>query len=356
MSGEVVDLRGRAERRVRSAWTGSPGVLLRAAGALYGAVEETRHFLHDVGVLAAWHPGVPVVSVGGLSVGGSGKTPVAAEVARWLRGAGLATAVLTHGYRDEMAVHRELAGRRGAARTGIGETEPGEWPPLLVVGSRDREEAAARAVALGARALVVDSGFQRRRLARDFDLLALSEAELTDARRRLPAGPLREGWASAGRADALVVVHRSGRPRAAGATDDWLAARLPGLPVARLSLAPGELRPANRAAEGRLPRSPAAVSSVMDPDGFARALAERGLSPRARFVLPDHGEIGPGLADRLREGGRDGGIVATLKERSKLLAVLGEETPLWILPDEPSWGAGGEELRRSVLRSAGVRA
>lgn len=339
MTAETIDLRSRSERAVRRAWRSEPGPWLRIAGVLYALVEDARHALHDAGVLAAWHPGVPVVSVGGLSVGGSGKTPLAAVLARWLHDAGVRPAVVTHGYEDEMSVHRALL--------------PDGVP---VVGGRGRERAARRAVELGAGAVVVDSGFQRRRLARDLDVLAVATSELTGHGLRLPAGPLREGWSAALRADALVLVRRCGRPAVDAGTRRWLRGRLPGTPTADLRLVPGALRPANDAARDREPDAPVAVSSVMDPEGFLAALRDREVRPEARFVLPDHGDVDEALADRIleRAGGR--GIVCTLKERDKLAAPVGERAPLWWLEDQPRWEAGAGGLRRLVLETAGADA
>lgn len=337
MRVETVDLRSRSERGVRSAWRGTPGPGLRLVGALYGAIEDTRHALYDLGVLAARHPGVPVLSVGGLTVGGSGKTPLAAEIARWLRHAGRRPAVITHGFADELDVHREL---------GDGQ---------LVVGGGDRERAASIASAAGADVLVIDGGFQRRSLARDLDVVAVSGAEFHRARRRLPAGPLREGWSAVARADALVVVRRAGHPEPARATGDWLRRLRRTTAVARASLRPGRLRPANGPAAASRPAITVAVSSVMEPDPFLDALAARGVRPKVRFVLPDHADVDGDLAERILERAGEGGVVGTLKDRAKLVAALGNRVPVWWLGDEVEWSEGEAGLRRRALRAAGVR-
>lgn len=338
MTLETVDLRSRRERRVRSAWRASPGIGLRAGAALYAAVEDTRHALYDLGVLAARHPGVPVVSVGGLTVGGSGKTPLAAEVAGWLRDHGLRPAVITHGFLDEMEVHGALGS------------------PDRVFGGRDRERTASLAASSGADALVVDSGFQRRSLARDLDVLAVTTADLIGARHRLPAGPLREGWSSVGRADALVVVRRAGHPPLPSPTERWLARLGRRTTVARLALRPGELAPVNDPAASTRPSIAVAVSSVMEPDRFIDALAARGILPEARFVLPDHGDLDAESAERILARAGERGIVGTLKDRAKLAAALGDGAPLWWLRDVPEWTDGETRLRRRVLRVAGGRA
>ena len=332
VSVETVDLRSEHELRVRRAWSGRPGPVLRAAGVVYAAVGDVRHALYELGLLAAWHPAVPVVSIGGLTVGGSGKTPLAAEVARWLQLAGRRPGVVTHGYEDEMQVHRRLL--------------PAELP---VVGGRDRERAVELAVERGADTVVVDSGFQRRRLARDFDVLAVTTGELAAARRRLPAGPLRERWSAALRSDALVIVRRTGQPALGEEVRRWMERHLGGVPTAELRLESGSPRPANDSARSRTIDAPVAVSSVMHPDHFLAGLEARDLRPKARFVLPDHAEIGEALAERILDRAGGAGIVCTLKERRKLTRAIGDRAPVWWLPDRLRWERGRESLRRRLL-------
>ena len=329
---ETVDLRSPREQAVRRAWDGRPGPGLRLAGAVYGAVEDTRHALYDLGLLTAWHPGVPVISVGGLTVGGSGKTPLAAEVAGRLRRAGRRPGVVTHGYEDEMEVHRHLL--------------PADVP---VVGGRNRERAVRRAIEVGADTVVVDSGFQRRRLARDFDLLAVTTGELAAARRRLPAGPLREGWSAMLRSDALVVVRRAGQAALGDGIRGWMERHLRGLPAAELRLAPAPPRPANDPARTRAIDAPVAVSAVMDPDRFLAGLRDRDVRPKARFVLPDHADVDEGLAERILTRAGGDGIVCTLKERGKLTRAVSDRAPVWWLPDELRWERGGEALHGRLL-------
>lgn len=332
MTVDTVDLRSSRELAVRRAWSGRPGPGLRLAGIVYGAVEDVRHALYDLGLLAAWHPGVPVVSVGGLTIGGSGKTPLTAEVAGWLRLAGRRPGVVTHGYRDEMGVHRHHL--------------PAGLP---VVGGRDREGAVQRAIERGADTVVVDSGFQRRRLARDFDLLAVTPEELATVRARLPAGPMRERWSAALRSDAVVVVRRSGRTALADGIRRWLKRHLTGIPTAELRLATAPLRPANDPARSRTIDAPVAVSSVMYPDRFLAGLRDRDVRPKARFVLPDHADVDEELTRRILGRAGGDGIVCTLKERGKLTRAVADRAPVWWLPDELHWERGRDALRRLLL-------
>lgn len=330
-----VDARSGAERRVRRAWARGPGAGLVAASRLYGLGAELRRALFDLGVLRPERVPVPVVSVGGLTAGGSGKTPLAAELAGRLHAA-VPTAVVTHGYRDEMDVHRRLA------------------PAVPVVGGRDRASAARRAVRAGAGVIVVDGGFQRLPLWRDADVVAL-RARTGEARFRLPGGSRRDAWSSLARADVVVVTRREApRSRAAGLAR-WIRTRLPGPAVAVCALRPDGLRPANRAARaqgdlraGR--EGPAvAVASIMYPDVFLRQLRGAGVTPDAEFLLPDHGSPDERLAGRIREAARGGAVVGTRKELAKLRRVLGEDVPLWFLADRVAW-EGGERRAWDRLR------
>ena len=83
----------RIEARVRRAWNGRPGGLLRIASAAYGAVAGARNLMYDSGMFACRNSPVPVVSVGGLTAGGSGKTPIAADLAHRLGSVGVRTAI-----------------------------------------------------------------------------------------------------------------------------------------------------------------------------------------------------------------------------------------------------------------------
>jgi tetraacyldisaccharide 4'-kinase len=322
------DLRGAGERWVRRRWRRGPGPLLRAASVLYGLGAGLRDALWELGVLAPERSTVPVVSVGGLTAGGSGKTPLAAELARRLAGEAR-IGVATHGYPDEMAVHRILN------------------PRAVVRGHRRLGRAVAAAAAGGAGLVIVDGGFQHRRLWRDADVVAVSaDVAAAGPARRLPAGPFRERWGALGRADAVVVTRREAGGGTARRLVEWLRGALPGTPVARASLRPGPLRPANPAARAADHGDPAvAVASIMYPEVFLRQLRCRGLAPDARIVLPDHGRPDRDAARRIAAAAGRRGAVGTLKDAVKLRAVLPPATPIWYMEDRVEWGGDGQALR-----------
>lgn len=324
-----LDLRRGSERRLRRAWrSGRPGPGLRAAGLLYALAAEARGFLYESGVAAARRPPIPVVSVGGLTVGGSGKTPVTAALADELEAPGRRSAVVTHGYADELAVHRRLG------------------PDRPVLGGRDRTGAVGRAAARGADVAVVDSGLQRRRMARAVEVVAVGSRDAR-SRGRLPAGPMREGWWGLGRADVVVLTRRPAAPPFPGGFGAWLRERVPRAAVAACEIRAAGLAPVNRAAAAVDEPAPAvAVASVMHPEPFFRALEERGLEPGLRVRAPDHGRPDPETLRALVERAGRRGIVGTLKDVVKLEGAVGEATPVWFLRDEVAWTRG----RRAMIR------
>lgn len=189
-------------------------VLLRLLGPLgwaFGAASALRRTTYQRGWCAAHEVGAPVVSIGALSCGGSGKTPVAAFVAQRLLRAGLRVGVVHGGYR----------GAAGTRSVRVQDPQPGAaawfgdeavWlarrlPQAVVVRGPDKRAAAELAVTAGAQVVVVDDGFQHLRLARALDLVLLDEEGPSPP---LPAGRGRE-WGSSARMAALRWVHgRSG--------------------------------------------------------------------------------------------------------------------------------------------------
>lgn len=333
---ERTDLRPRSERRVRRAWREGPGPGLGLAEALYGLAAGLRNLAHDAGLVRTERAAVPVLSVGALSVGGSGKTPVAARAARWAAEGGASPAVVTHGFPDEIAVHRSLN------------------PDVPALGRRDRVRAARRARRSGADLVVLDDGFQHRRLARDLDWVVLDEERVeAGGWRLLPAGRGREPWSSLARADALILARRVARGSdRTGRRDSLprrLARQLPGADVARCELRPGPLVPANsRAAEADDPAPRVAFASIMKGEDFLQALAGRRPEIEREFLFSDHDPVPDGrLEDMVRLSGGEG-MVGTRKDVLKVEERVDDRTPLWCASEEMRWTRGEAPLRRQL--------
>ena len=187
---------------------------LAPLGMLYGAVARARLRLYRAGLLKSESVGAPVVSVGNLTAGGTGKTPLVEWAARALAREGLRVCVLTRGYGRADESRRVVAsdGVRVLAEV----AECGDEPRLLaerllgaaaVVCDRDRVAAARWArEELGTEVFVLDDGFQHLRIARDLDLVTLDATAPWGGGHLLPRGRLREPAAGLARADCVVIT------------------------------------------------------------------------------------------------------------------------------------------------------
>jgi len=177
---------------------------LNLLSALFGAAVRIRNELYDNGTLTARRLKGPVVSIGNIALGGSGKTPFLILLGELLKQRGISFDVLSRGYgRKTEGVM--LVDPQGAAR------EFGDEPVLIasklgvpVIVGEDRFLAGQCAEQkFGPRLHLLDDGFQHRKLARDFDIVLLTAPDSRDS--LLPAGRLREPMASLARADAIVL-------------------------------------------------------------------------------------------------------------------------------------------------------
>jgi tetraacyldisaccharide 4'-kinase len=180
-------------------------------GSAYGRLAALRVAAYERGLLPRTRLSGPVISVGNLGVGGSGKTPVVQRVAEILREEGLPVAVLSRGYRGSFRGEALFVSEGGTLLASA--AEAGDEPVMLAralpgvavaVGRRRDRVGRAVEARLGRRVHVLDDGFQHLRLARDLDLLCLDVADLED--RPLPAGRLREGPRAAARADLVLLT------------------------------------------------------------------------------------------------------------------------------------------------------
>ncbi|HVG30885.1 MAG TPA: tetraacyldisaccharide 4'-kinase, partial [Pyrinomonadaceae bacterium] len=187
---------------------------LAPLGLLYGAVTRARLRLYRSGLLKREGVGAPVVSVGNLTAGGTGKTPLVEWAARALAREGLRACVLTRGYGRADESRRVVAS--AGARVLAGVAECGDEPRLLaerllgeaaVVCDRDRVAAARWArEAFGSEVFVLDDGFQHLRIARDLDVVTLDATAPWGGGHLLPRGRLREPVSGLARADCVVIT------------------------------------------------------------------------------------------------------------------------------------------------------
>lgn len=234
----------------------------------YGSVVRARNALYDRGIFRARPLQGPVISVGNLSVGGSGKTPFVILLGELLKTRGVKFDVLSRGY-----------GRtsRGVLLVNPGGTSSqfGDEPLLIarrlevpVVIGEDRYQAGVFAERkFGPCLHLLDDGFQHRALARDFDIVLVSADDARD--RLLPAGRLRESRQSLRRADAVVLT--AGAAAADFPLDGKLAWRV------RRGIAPT-----------KVPARPVAFCGIARPQSFMLQLRKAGIEPAAEAVYRDH--------------------------------------------------------------------
>jgi len=191
---------------------------LGAAAAVYGGAMALRAECYRRGLLASRHLSCPVVSVGNLTIGGTGKTPMVVYLARRLLVAGKKPAVVSRGYRGALETTGGIVS--DASRILLPAEAAGDEPWLIanllkgvpVVVGKDRCRAARIAQrAFSPDVILMDDGFQHLRMRRSLDLLLLDAARPFGNGRIFPRGVLREPISAAARADAIVLTRSSGQ-------------------------------------------------------------------------------------------------------------------------------------------------
>ena len=320
---------------------------------LYGAVVRARNWTFDAHPERAARVPVPVLSVGNISSGGTGKTPLTLYLAEGLEAAGWKNAVLSRGYGGRRAIDPMSVEADSDPR------QTGDEPLLLarrlgsqrVVVGRQRHAAALRALSQrpDLRCLLLDDGFQHRALHREVDLLVLDGVRRWGDGRLLPLGDLREPMASARRAHALVVT-RAARVPDRTEVEAWWSQHGAGGPIFWIDFALGGLRRWPTGEEAPLPlpgTGPAfAWCGLGHPEAFYADLLLAGQTWVGNHSLPDHRAPSPVDLRRFQFRARAEGaewLVCTEKDAVKLgpqhAAVL--ELPLYVAEQRV---LGGEAL------------
>ena len=188
--------------------------LLSPFGWLYGRAANVRNALYDRGVFASHPLGARSISIGNITVGGTGKTPLVALTTQILAERGAKVCILTRGYGRKQPARRVLVsdGETVLADAETGGDEPVELAhrlrgKVVIIADSDRVAAARWAVEkFGVTAFVLDDGFQHRRAKRDLDIVCIDATDPFGSRKMLPAGRLREPLRNLGRADAIIIT------------------------------------------------------------------------------------------------------------------------------------------------------
>jgi len=270
---------GLGERWLAAAYGGAPWLaLLRPLEGLYRAAVARRAAAYAEGRRTAWRAPVPVVVVGNLTLGGTGKSPLVAWLVRHLAERGWRPGILSRGYGGKSdAYPLRLDDHTPAAQCGDEPRMLADQTGVPVVADPDRPRGAAKLLAAGCDILVSDDGLQHLALGRDLELVVVDGARGFGNGRCLPAGPLREPLSRLASVDAVVIngVAANGEPAVtppAGAFAMTLA------PTAWRRLVTGERRPlAPRPFTGPVH----AVAGIGRPARFFETLAELGVEAMA---------------------------------------------------------------------------
>ena len=328
---------------------------LRPLSGLFGLGVGLRGLGYRIGILRTRQAKIPVVSIGNLAVGGTGKTPLTLWLARNLVARGLRSGILSRGYGGTARGVTVVSQGDGPL---VGPELVGDEPVMLaksfagpVLTAPRRLAGAAAAAELGCEVIVLDDGFQHRAIARAFDLV------LVDGRRGplLPAGPLREPLRALRRADAVVLVERDdGDPAAPPPSFDRPTFRMRLDAVALVESVERRWReqPIGLLASRRV----VAVTGVARPDGFYAQLRRWDAAIHEVFEYPDHHRYTAEDWQQIARCGHSADlIVTTEKDLVKLEAfpfATGKLVALRITPQVER----AEELLGAILAAIGTGA
>ncbi|HEX8283502.1 MAG TPA: tetraacyldisaccharide 4'-kinase [Pyrinomonadaceae bacterium] len=346
---------------------------LAPLGWLYGAVTRARLRLYRSGLIKTERVGAPVVSVGNLTAGGTGKTPLVEWFARALAREGLRACVLTRGYgrADESARVLASDGARVLAEV----AECGDEPRLLaerllgaasVVCDRDRVAAARWARGeLGAEVFVLDDGFQHLRIARDLDVVTLDATDPWGGGHLLPRGRLREPKSALARAGCVVITRAElaedldalraevGRLVGGGVAVVTSRVRTRGIvPLGEFGRSEDEVAAVGTSEPSGARAPVAAFCAVGNPRAFFEHLRREGFELSYTRAFADHHSYTAADADALSREAARGGARALLTTAKDAVKLRGLDFALPCLVVEVGMEFDDEARLLNLLRSA----
>lgn len=321
-------------------------LILPPLSVLYGAVIRTRLSLYRRGTLHSFKLDRPVISVGNITTGGTGKTPLVEWVARTVAATGTRVCILTRGYGRDNPDRRVIVSDGNALLATP--SEAGDEPFLLatnllgiasVIADADRVAAGREAIArFGTDCFVLDDGFQHLRLERDLNIVTIDATNPWGGGHLLPYGRLREPLSSLSRAD-CVVITRTDQAAGIPALTETIRHLTGNAPVFHLRMRVMRIKKLSNAPEiipspESIPSPLAAFCAIGNPHSFFNQLEHDVVLQKA---FPDHHrytqhEIDSFIDDAARTGARS--LITTAKDAVKLQS-LSFSLPCYILEIEP---------------------
>lgn len=343
----VIDSRGFFVRAAYGVLGPAPLALYRVAAlpaaAAYGLAMWLRRRAYH-GSLARIHSmGAPAFSVGNITAGGTGKTPMVEWLVRWLIEHGKRPAVLSRGYGAK-------AGSGGANDEAAMLSR--SLPDVAHYADPDRVRGGRKAVDEGADCLVLDDGFQHLRAARDVNIVLVDSLDPFGGRRLLPAGTLREPLSALADADAVVLTRtdlvdadalEALRETVRRLAPDTIVCETQHEPVGLVDVGGGDTAPPEELADRRV----AVFCGIGNPHGFLKTVQALGAHVVAARFLPDHFDYDERtlrqIAAECAQDGADA-VVTTAKDAVKIGARWPGPVPLKALHANIVFTSGREKL------------
>ena len=183
---------------------------------IYSSIAQVRNFLYATNIIKSYTPEILTISVGNLTTGGTGKTPITAAIANHLTQKGYKVAILSRGYGSKLNskdINIISDGQTIFYDAKIGGDEP-VWlaqncPNTIVLTSSNRIQIAKYAQKIGCSALILDDGFQHQKLGRNINIAVIDIDKKFGNKKVLPAGPLREPHKNIKRANKIIIVNKN---------------------------------------------------------------------------------------------------------------------------------------------------
>jgi len=327
-------------------------MLLWPASLLYGVVVRVRVWLYANGWLKQKRLNAAVVSVGNLTVGGTGKTPMVIWLAESFLAEGKRVAILSRGYRGSNGTSDEIELMKFRLQDrvsfGVGKNRFAEGQRLESLQAID--------------VFLLDDGFQHLQLARDLDILLMDASRPLTGESLLPAGSLREPLSAMGRANILVFTRTETMP----GTFDAIQ-KLQQYPVFAASTQLIGFRRLGRGvsllSSSEIGAGPFfAFCGLGNPDAFFRDLRNWEIAVCGQLVFPDHHRYTDQDVSKIQQAARQVGAMAfvtTEKDAQNLSGVRFEEAPVYVSVIELAVSPGADfknALDRTLAASAGAAA
>ncbi len=325
---------------------------------VYGAGVVLRNWAFNQAWLLTKELPCPVISVGNLTVGGTGKTPMVITLAEKLLGMGIKPSILSRGYRRHSKGTVVVSeGRRKPLNAGLAGDEPAlmarRLPKVPVVVDKVRIRGGLYLVQrFKPDVILLDDGFQHRWLHRDLDIVMIDAQRPILKEKLLPAGRLREPLFSLKRADLLVFTHADDYHPTADLVD--CIGTITKAPVLKSTHTPAEWMSLQRKIlplnSGPDLRNPLLVSGIASPKDFESSVRSLGVEPAAHLVFPDHMSYNQRTLNRIAQVYRDvkaDSVITTEKDLVKLPLML-QALKVWALRISLEITEGGEELEKWI--------